>query len=73
MKALDKYFKQERGRMSRLSESTGLSTGFLSQIASGDRTPGIESLMMISRETGITAADLIASIRKPTKRKGAKA
>jgi transcriptional regulator with XRE-family HTH domain len=69
MKALDTYFKQERGRMSRVSEQTGLSTGFLSQIASGDRTPGLESLMMISKATKIPAEELIASIRKPRKRK----
>ena len=69
MKALDTYFKAEKGRLSRCAEETGLSPSFLSRIASGQREPGFTNLKAIARATGLSLDELAAPEPPKSKRK----
>lgn len=62
--ALQTYFDAERGRQSRLADKIGVSRSYMSDIAAGKKTPSLEVLVQIARETGISMDDL-SGLRAP--------
>lgn len=53
--ALKKWMDDERGRQARLAEATGLTPGYLSLVANGQKVPRLQTAQLIAQHTGLTA------------------
>lgn len=61
---IKKYRKDKKYTLKMLSEQTGLSIGFLSQLERGMTTIAIDSLANVARVLGVELADFFEAIQK---------